>query len=151
MFSLSFGNTLILEPIILPDCNHTFCKTCISRVQQNPTTSHCPLCKKPIWSSTQLQTNFTLKKLVEKIKVKCTACYKRGSIEVVAQHTCPDALISCSIGAANTVLKERMSQLIRRNVSMQSSHVNNATRIPPWPTRNFILKRLAQGEKSVAL
>ena len=31
---------------------------------------------------------------------------------------------------------------------MQSSHVNNATRIPPWPTRNFILKRLAQGEKS---
>ena len=48
------NNTLILEPIILPDCNHTFCKTCISRVQQNPTTSHCPLCKKPIWSSTQL-------------------------------------------------------------------------------------------------
>ena len=70
---------------------------------------------------------------------------------MVAQHTCPDALISCSIGAANTVLKERMSQLIRRNVSMQSLHVNNATRIPPWPTSNFILRRLAQGEKSIAL
>ena len=82
---------------------------------------------------------------------KMHSVLQEGSIEVVAQHTCPDALISCSIGAANTVLKERMSQLIRRNVSMQSSHVNNATRIPPWPTRNFILKRLAQGEKSIAL
>ena len=53
-FSMSFSDTLMLEPIIFPDCGHTFCKTCISRVQQNPTTSHCPLCKKPIWSSTQL-------------------------------------------------------------------------------------------------
>ena len=96
MFSLCFSDTLMLEPIILPDCGHTFCKTCISRVQQNPTTSHCPLCKKPIWSSTQLKTNFTLKKLVEKIEVKCTACIERGNIEVVARHTCPDALISCS-------------------------------------------------------
>ena len=34
---------------------------------------------------------------------------------------------------------------------MQSLHVNNATRIPPWPTSNFILRRLAQGEKSIAL
>lgn len=97
MFSLCFSDTLMLEPIILPDCGHTFCKTCISRVQQNPTTSHCPLCKKPIWSSTQLKTNFTLKKLVEKIEVKCTACNERGSIEVVAQHTpsqCPH--VECS-------------------------------------------------------
>ncbi|CAH3169704.1 unnamed protein product [Pocillopora meandrina] len=135
----------MLEPIILPDCGHTFCKTCISRVQQNPTTSQCPLCKKPIWSSTQLKTNFTLKKLVEKIEVKCTASNERGSIEVVARHTCPDALISCSNRAANAVSKERTSRPIRRNVSTQSSHVNNATRIPPWPTGNFILKRLAQG------
>ena len=87
MFSLCFSDTLMLEPMILPDCGHTFCKTCISRVQQNPTTSHCPLCKKPMWSSTQLKTNFTLEKLVEK---------NEGSIEVVAQHTCPDAFISCS-------------------------------------------------------
>ena len=87
MFSLCFSDTLMLEPIILPDCGHTFCKTCISRVQQNPTTSHCPLCKKPMWSSTQRKTNFTLEKLVEK---------NEGSIEVVAQHTCPDAFISCS-------------------------------------------------------
>ena len=87
MFSLCFSDTLMLEPMILPDCGHTFCKTCISRVQQNPTTSHCPLCKKPMWSSTQLKTNFTLEKLVEK---------NEGSIEVVVQHTCPDAFISCS-------------------------------------------------------
>ena len=49
------------------------------------------------------------------------------------------------MGAANTVLKERMSQLIRMNVSMQSSHVNNATRIPLWPTRNFIREDLPKG------
>ena len=105
MFSMSFSDTLMLEPIIFPDCGHTFCKTCISRVQQNPTTSHCPLCKKPIWSSTQLKINFTLKKLVEKIEVKCTACYKRASIEVVARHTCPDALISCSNGGCQHSIK----------------------------------------------
>ena len=107
MFSLCFSDTLMLEPMILPDCGHTFCKTCISRVQQNPTTSHCPLCKKPIWSSTQLKTNFTLKKLVEKIEVKCTACNERGSIEVVARHTCPDALISCSNRGCQRSIKRK--------------------------------------------
>ena len=66
MFSLCFSDTLMLESMLLPDCGRTFCKTCISRVQQNPTTSHCPVCKKPMWSSAQVKTNFTLKKLVEK-------------------------------------------------------------------------------------
>ena len=32
MFSLCFSDTLMLEPMILPDCGHTFCKTCISNV-----------------------------------------------------------------------------------------------------------------------
>ena len=66
MFSLCFSDTLMLESMLLPDCGRTFCKTCISRVQQNPTTSHCPVCKKPMWSSAQVKINFTLKKLVEK-------------------------------------------------------------------------------------
>ena len=72
MFSLCFSDTLMLEPMILP------------------------FAPKPIWSSIQLKTNFTLEKLAEKIEVKCRACNERGSIDVVAQHTCPDALISCS-------------------------------------------------------
>ena len=92
MFSSCSSDTSMLEPMILPDCEHTFCKKRISK----KTTSHFPLCKKPIWSFIQLKTNFTLKKVVEKIEVKCTACNERGSIDVVVQQTCPDALISCS-------------------------------------------------------
>ena len=112
MFSLCFSDTLMLEPIILPDCGHTFCKTCISRVQQNPTTSHCPLCKKPIWSSTQLKTNFTLKKLVEKIEVKCTACNERGSSikrkdEPTHKEECLYAVISCEQCHQNTTVANK--------------------------------------------
>ena len=149
MFSSCFlSDTLMLEPMILPDCGHTFCKKRFSRVQQNPTNSQCPLCKKPMWSSIQLKTNFTLKKVVEKIEVKCVQRkgeHRRGSTARLPR--CPHILI----GAANALIEERTLRPIRKNDSTQSSHVNNATRTPPWPTTNFILRRLAQGEKSVAL
>ena len=120
MFSFCFSDTLMLEAMILP------------------------FAPKPIWSSLQLKTNFTLEKLAENIEVTCRACNERGSIDVVAQHTCPDALISCSNRSCQRSIK-RKDAPTHNKVSRQSSQVNNATRAPPWPTRNFILRRLAQG------
>ena len=126
---------------------------CFSFTKTQCTRNPCFLCvlvipwcfaPKPIWSSIQLKTTFTLEKLAEKIEVKCRACNERGSIDVVAQHTCPDALISCSNRSCQRSIK-RKDAPTHNKVSRQSSQANNATRTPPWPTRNFILRRLAQG------
>ena len=126
MFSSCFlSDTLMLEPMILHDCGHTFCKKRFSRVQQNPTNSQCPLCRKPMWSSIQLKTNFTLKKVVEKIEVKCVQRkgeHRRGSTARLPR--CPHILI----GAANALIEERTLRPIRKNdyavISCEQCHQN---------------------------
>ena len=102
-----YSNAIMLEPMILPDCGHTFCKTCIRRVRQNPLTSHCPMCKKPIWSHTQVQPNISLKKIVEKVQAKCIECDSTGALESVAKHKCPEALIPCSHSGCQQSIKRK--------------------------------------------
>ena len=126
MFPLCFSDTLMLEPMILP---------------------FAPFVKSPYGVPYNLRQTSPWKSWRKRLRLnaeRARACNERGSIDVVVLHTCPDALISCLNRSCQCSIK-RKDASTHNKVSRQTSQVNNASRTPPWPTRNFILRRLAQG------
>lgn len=86
----------MLEPMVLPDCGHTFCKSCLTKIKKKKEARHCPLCVSPIHAHTKLLPNYSVKQLVGKIRAKCKDCNVEDLLEKLAEHDCPEALIACS-------------------------------------------------------
>ena len=81
-------------------------------LQRLPSTStksrvakHCPSCRTPI--SSELKTNFTVKKLVENLEAKWDLCQLEGKIEQLANHKCPEEEIKCENGQCSTKVKRK--------------------------------------------
>ena len=93
----------MLEPLILIDCGHTFCKSCVTTLKQNG--QHCGNCRKPIVSSSK--PNFTVKQVVLNIPAQCDDCHKKDKIEVLVKHKCPQAEIQCSNEGCSQKIKRK--------------------------------------------
>ena len=87
----------MLHPMMLPDCGHTYCKSCVLRIleegRDQGQSMHCPKCRRKIESATV--TNYTVKTLVEKVRAKCNRCDAKEQIEVLLRHKCPEEEVKC--------------------------------------------------------
>ncbi|CAH3194084.1 unnamed protein product [Porites evermanni] len=104
-FQCQICHQLMIFPAIIPECGHTYCKDCLVRVQNQGAAKHCPSCRTPI--SSELKTNFTVKKLVENLEAKCDLCQLEGKIEQLANHKCPEEEIKCENGQCSTKVKRK--------------------------------------------
>ncbi|KAJ7392445.1 hypothetical protein OS493_012109 [Desmophyllum pertusum] len=95
---------VMLEPVILPECGHTYCKSCATRVT-NTGPKHCPNCRTPIKSA--MITNFTVKTLVLKIRATCNRCQTVEELESLLIHRCPEEELNCSNNGCNEKYKRK--------------------------------------------
>ena len=95
----------MIFPVIIPECGHTYCKDLLVWVQNQGVAKHCSSCRTPI--SSELKTNFTVKKLVENLEAKCDLCQLEGKIEQLANHKCPEEEIKCENGQCSTKVKRK--------------------------------------------
>ena len=96
----------MIDPYILPECGHTFCKSCVLKLKESGP-KHCATCRQPI--SGNLQTNYTVKTLVAKVEAKCTRCERNGEILALLKHKCPEEEIKCSNDGCEEKIKRRKS------------------------------------------
>lgn len=96
----------MVEPIILPDCGHTFCNDCVTKIRENQDgPRHCPNCRTPIRGD--LQTNFALKTMVAKIRTRCNRCQNEDDLAALSRHQCPEEQMTCSNEGCNLKFKRR--------------------------------------------
>ncbi|KAK7085131.1 PDZ domain binding [Halocaridina rubra] len=93
---------ICLQPLVTPidtPCGHTFCRPCLLSfltVQQN-----CPVDRKPLSQQLCSPSSLVLKKLLEKLKVKCPnidhcdMIMPRGDLEDHLKYRCPGNWVSC--------------------------------------------------------
>ncbi|XP_042203330.1 ligand of Numb protein X 2-like [Homarus americanus] len=93
---------ICLQPLVTPldtPCGHTFCRPCLLSfltVQQN-----CPVDRKPLSQQLCSPSSLVLKKLLEKLKVRCpnvdhcTMEMQRGDLEDHLKYRCPGNWVSC--------------------------------------------------------
>lgn len=93
---------ICLQPLVTPldtPCGHTFCRPCLLSyltVQQS-----CPVDRKPLSQQLCSPSSLVLKKLLEKLKVKCpnedhcTSEMQRGDLEDHLKYRCPGNWVSC--------------------------------------------------------
>lgn len=93
---------ICLQPLVTPldtPCGHTFCRPCLLsflKVQQN-----CPVDRKPLSQQLCSPSSLVLKKLLEKLKVKCPNVdhcqmeMQRGDLEDHLKYRCPGNWVSC--------------------------------------------------------
>ncbi|KAG0722021.1 Ligand of Numb protein X 2 [Chionoecetes opilio] len=93
---------ICLQPLVTPldtPCGHTFCRPCLLSyltVQQS-----CPVDRKPLSQQLCSPSSLVLKKLLEKLKVKCpnedhcTHEMQRGDLEDHLKYRCPGNWVSC--------------------------------------------------------
>lgn len=93
---------ICLQPLVTPidtPCGHTFCRPCLLSfltVQQN-----CPVDRKPLTQQLCSASSLVLKKLLEKLKVKCPLVdhcdmeMPRGDLEDHLKYRCPGNWVSC--------------------------------------------------------
>ncbi|XP_078368206.1 TNF receptor-associated factor 3-like [Oculina patagonica] len=95
---------LMLDAVILPECGHTFCNSCVSRVRQEAI-KKCPYCRNIIKGTSQ--TNYTVKKLVAQIRARCNLCGREDVVEALIQHKCPEEERECyNEGCKETVKRK---------------------------------------------
>lgn len=58
-------------PILLTNCGHTFCRSCIGSIKQEKGSLQCPYCKKPSVES----PNYSLIDLITKGYLTCNKCH----------------------------------------------------------------------------
>ncbi|XP_066990612.1 ligand of Numb protein X 2-like [Macrobrachium rosenbergii] len=93
---------ICLQPLVTPidtPCGHTFCRPCLLSfltVQQS-----CPVDRKPLSQQLCSPSSLVLKKLLEKLKVKCPNVdhcdmeMPRGDLEDHLKYRCPGNWVSC--------------------------------------------------------
>ena len=96
---------LSMEPVLLSECGHTFCKSCVLKVKDNNGPKHCPNCRKKI--SRGMQTNYALKTLVTKVRAKCNRCQAEDTIEVLSKQKCLGEEVQCPNEGCRTLFKRK--------------------------------------------
>ena len=101
----------MVDPIILPECGHTYCNSCITKLRESSNQNEgrvfsCPNCCTPI-TSAALKTNFTVSTLVAKVRAKCSRCQSEDSIEKLVSHKCPEVEVDCSNEGCGMKIKRK--------------------------------------------
>ena len=106
----SRSQQILVEPIILPQCGHTFCNDCVTKIRENQDgPRHCPNCRKPITGD--LQTNFALKTMVAKVLTQCSRCRRKDELETLLKHDCPEEEITCSNEGCSLKIKRKDKEM----------------------------------------
>lgn len=127
---------ICLQPLVTPldtPCGHTFCRPCIlsfMKVQH-----FCPVDRKPLSQQLCTPSSLVLKKLLEKLKVKCPnveqcqAEMPRGDLEDHLKYRCPGNWVSCTYSTVGCVYRGT-----QRNVQThQLTCVHKDTGVPRPP------------------
>ncbi|CAF5040883.1 unnamed protein product [Rotaria sp. Silwood1] len=95
-----------IDPVILPSpCEQTFCLKCIQTNLENHS-NNCSECnKKPLSNNDLKSENPILRKMLDKLLVKCCSCseenIQRSNFSEHIQQQCPKRIVDCS---ANDIL-----------------------------------------------
>lgn len=97
----------MIEPCLLK-CDHTFCKTCVQKIQRSILNRHCPICRSTIDSTELLKVNFFAKNLLAQVKAQCKLCLAEGELGGLVSHSCPEEDIKgCSNEGCVLVFKRK--------------------------------------------
>ena len=84
----------LLDPVIALDCQHVFCRACLSRALLDSRT--CPIDRSPIEQSRISKAPGLVRAMLDELAVSCTACEWQGRREDwekhVDSHESPDSL-----------------------------------------------------------
>ena len=88
-----------IDPVIIPACRHTFCRSGIRRVLRNQPA--CPLCRhEPILDGELRSAEHDLQHHLNELLVCCQTCnqtsIKRKDFEEHIRSTCPKAAVLCT-------------------------------------------------------
>lgn len=101
-----------IDPVILPDCGHTFCDSCLRSWLDHGGNTTCPSDRREIKGKPT--KNIMANNLVNKLKVKCFSCDWKGKRENLQTHInkeCETVLVSCQNAEMGCVEKLNRHQM----------------------------------------
>ena len=80
------------------DCQHTFCRTCISNWIKNRHSADCPICREKLPKIDKLEKNMLANQLIGDLQIRCAnrACSWTGKLDSLKAH-----LPSCEFREGN--------------------------------------------------
>ncbi|EDO46941.1 predicted protein [Nematostella vectensis] len=99
-FICNVCGTVMLVPVVMPNCGHSCCSSCAKRVNRK-----CPECREEFGATAELRENISLKRIIRRLQAKCKRCPFNGELGLVLDHLCPERETECTNPSCNVKVK----------------------------------------------